>query len=74
MAVLLLGSTGASSSSEGIAATDSLHAVDPDHFVALCGVMIVYVFMQSPFPGPKNAVKVCRECRRLAAPSLRRTA
>lgn len=66
MANLILGSTGASCRPRGIAASDLLHAVRATDCTTLCGSPVVFVFLQTEFPGPDLEAPICPECNSLA--------
>lgn len=66
VAALILGSTGASCRPRGIAASDLLHAVRATDCTTLCGAPVVFVFLQTAFPGPDLEAPVCPECSTLA--------
>lgn len=59
---LILGSTGASCRPRGIAASDLLHAVRASDCTTLCGAPVVFVFLQTPFPGPDIEAPICPDC------------
>ncbi|HEX4019481.1 MAG TPA: hypothetical protein VHX15_22310 [Frankiaceae bacterium] len=66
MAALILGSTGASCRPRGIAASDVLHAVDAVNCTTLCGAPVVFVFLETEFPGPDLEAPICTDCASLA--------
>ncbi len=66
MADLILGSTGASCRPRGIAASDLLHAVRATDCLTLCGAPVVFVFLQTEFPGPDLEVPICPKCDEMA--------
>jgi hypothetical protein len=63
---LIVGSTGASCRPRGIAAADLLHAVRATDCRTLCGSPVVFVFLESEFPGGELDAVICDECRELA--------
>jgi hypothetical protein len=66
VAALILGSTGASCRPRGIAASDLLHAVRAVDCTTLCGAPVVFVFLETEFPGPDLEAAICPECSSLA--------
>jgi hypothetical protein len=66
VAALILGSTGASCRPRGIAASDVLHAVRAVDCTTLCGAPVVYVFLETEFPGPDPEAPICSDCANLA--------
>jgi len=66
VAALILGSTGASCRPRGIAASDVLHAVRAVDCSTLCGAPVVFVFLETDFPGPDLEAPICSECAVLA--------
>jgi hypothetical protein len=66
VADLILGSTGASCRPRGIAASDLLHAVRATDCATLCGAPVVFVFLETEFPGPDLEVPICPQCHALA--------
>jgi hypothetical protein len=66
VAVLILGSTGASCRPRGIAASDVLHAVRAVDCTTLCGAPVVFVFLETEFPGPDLEAPICPDCSDLA--------
>jgi hypothetical protein len=68
---LIVGSLGASSGADGIAAVDVVHAVRPVGYRTLCGTPVVFVFLDLPFPvGEAGDLTVCDTCRVLAPAEL----
>ncbi len=66
VAALIVGSTGASCRPRGIAASDVLHAVRATDCATLCGAPVVFVFLQTEFPGPDLDAAICPRCHDLA--------
>lgn len=66
VAALILGSTGASCRPRGIAASEVLHAVRAADCTTLCGAPVVFVFLETEFPGPDLEAEICRDCSHLA--------
>jgi hypothetical protein len=66
VAALILGSTGASCRPRGIAASDVLHAVNAVDCTTLCGAPVVFVFLETEFPGPDLDAPICADCANLA--------
>jgi hypothetical protein len=66
VAALILGSTGASCRPRGIAASEVLHAVRATDCTTLCGAPVVFVFLETEFPGPDLEADICRDCSHLA--------
>jgi hypothetical protein len=66
VAALILGSTGASCRPRGIAASDELHAVRVTDCTTLCGAPVVFVFLETEFPGPDAEAPICADCSNLA--------
>jgi hypothetical protein len=66
VAALILGSTGASCRPRGIAASDVLHAVRATDCTTLCGAPVVFVFLETEFPGPDAEAPICPDCSAMA--------
>jgi hypothetical protein len=71
VAALILGSTGASCRPRGIAASDVLHAVRAVDCTTLCGAPVVFVFLETEFPGPDLEAPICSDCSRMAVDEAR---
>ncbi len=71
VAALILGSTGASCRPRGIAASDVLHAVRASDCATLCGAPVVFVFLETEFPGPDPEAAICSDCSNLAMDEAR---
>ncbi len=66
MSALIVGSTGASCRSRGIAAVDVLHAVRVSDCRTLCGAPVIFLFLDTAFPAGDAEAELCSSCRALA--------